>query len=220
MGFDRTDGYRAQDALVGLLEDRMGDRVGWKLGLTGSAVTGDPIAGPIHSGMVVADGGTIALDDLITPRIEVELALIVDVDVDRPVTASQLAAMPMRAAAAFEVIDDRTTGVVGPPDWIADWATMSHILVGAARPLPDPLHVAGTLAANDVAIATGDSQEIIGDCLRAVSWLTRHLSSRDLGLSRGDVILTGSLTGQHQPGSGDRYLGTVQGCAPVSVEFA
>jgi 2-keto-4-pentenoate hydratase len=40
--------------------------------------------------------------------------------------------------------------------------------------------------------------QVMGDPLAAVSWLTGHVVSRGHTLAKGDVILTGSLTGHHR----------------------
>jgi 2-keto-4-pentenoate hydratase len=211
------DAYAVQPLVSEMLD--LGERRGWKLGLTGLATTSGPMCGSICEEMVVADGGSIPMTALIRPRIEVEVAVAFDVTVPPAAGRETIASLPMRAAVAFEVIDDRTTDGSGVVDWVADLATMARVVIGQLRIVDDlhPGELAASLFSEDVRIASGRCEDIIGDPLGHVVWLSRFLAQRDEQLEAGEVVITGSLTGQHLMVPGVRYRGEVSGLPPVQV---
>lgn len=80
-GLSAADAYAIQERVVaGRLE--AGERiVGWKLGLTSIAMqtqlgVDQPDYGPILSGWKIPSGSTLRMADLIAPRAEAEIAII------------------------------------------------------------------------------------------------------------------------------------------------
>ncbi|MFP5333480.1 MAG: 2-keto-4-pentenoate hydratase [Acidimicrobiia bacterium] len=219
--FDRAAAYRVQDAVVELLAEDLGQRVGWKLGATSLSSTMEPFSGPLHAEMVVPSGGSIRLDRCIAPRVEVEVAIVLGEDVSRPLTETDAAALDFGLAAALEIIDDRTVGPTGDADRVADVATMRWAVIGPARraDLADASSWRASLIEDGTQVAIGTLVETINSPIESLIWLSRHLARRGGSLAGGDVILTGSLTGQHPPRPGSRYEGRVSGLASVDVEF-
>ena len=91
--------------------------VGWKVGLTSAAMqpqlgVDQPDYAPILSGQLIASGSTVERADLISPRVEAEIAVRLARPLRGPgVTLADVLAATDAVAPAIEVIDSR----------IADW---------------------------------------------------------------------------------------------------
>lgn len=219
--FDRSAGYRVQAVVTQLLSGELGRRVGWKLGLTSLSAAVEPFSGPLHADMLVPSGGSIRIDGCIVPRVEVELAIVLGTDVLGPLAVEDIGELDLEVAAAFEIIDDRTAGSTVAADWVADFATMRHAVIGAGRrvDLTDASGWRASLFEDGREVASGRVGDVVLPPAHSLMWLSRHLAQRGLHLTAGDVILTGSVTGQHRPLGGSRYRGELAGFAPVEVGF-
>lgn len=219
--FDRAAAYRVQATVVELLAGDLGPQVGWKLGSTSLSSTVEPFSGPLHAEMVIPSGGAIRFDRCIAPRVEVEVAIVLGEDVSGPLTETDVAALDFELAAALEVIDDRTVGPAGDADRVADVATMRWAVIGPARraDLANASSWCGSLFEDGTQVAAGTLGETVTSPIESLIWLSCHLDRRGGSLVGGDVILTGSLTGQHAPRPGSRYEGRISGFASVDVEF-
>lgn len=213
---DRAAGYRIQTGTASLLADHLGHRVGWKLGLMSPSANVDPFCGPLHETMLVADGGVLSLDRAINPRIEVELALIVGTDIVGTIDVHDVARLPFEVAAAFEVIDDRVIQPAEVSDAIADVATMRQAVIGSPRPLSTLNDIHASLAVDDEIVARGHLSDLRHP-FEGLAWLARHLANTAERVRTGDVILTGSMTGQVPLQLNTRYEGIVAGLTSVTV---
>lgn len=217
--FDRASAYRVQDAAVELLSSELGPRVGWKLGLTSRSARSEPFSGPLHAGMMVPAGGTIRIDECIDPRVEVEVAVLFQSDVLEP--PDDVTALDFEVAPAIEVIDDRTHAEAVDADWVADYATMRCAVIGTGRQvdLGEAPEWRASLLEEGREIAAGRVGDAVVPVMHSLMWLIRHLAGRGTHLVAGDVVLTGSITGQHRPASGRRYRADLTGFTPVEVTF-
>lgn len=169
--------------------------------------------------MVVPSGSQIDLATTIRPRIEVELALIIGDDLSSDLTVEEIRDV-VSVAACFEIIDNRVVDTSKPEDWIADMATMRYAVVGPPSPKPaDMSTLVGLLTADTNPISSGEVDDVVVSPLHSVHWLTSHLSKLGGEIRSGDVVLTGSLTGQHIPAPGVRYTGRISGLEPIEVTF-
>lgn len=214
---DRAAGYRIQADTASLLVDHLGYRVGWKLGLMSPSAGAEPFCGPLHERMLVGDGGLLDFDRAINPRIEVELALIAGTDVGGIIDADDAARLPFEVAAAFEIIDDRVVQPAGVPDAIADMATMRQAVIGSRRRLSTLGDIDASLAVDGEIVARGRLSDL-RDPFEGVAWLARHLASHGERVRAGDVILTGSMTGQIPLRPSTRYEGIVADLPAVTVD--
>lgn len=216
---DVGDAYEIQMHVAQVLD--LGARRGWKLGLTSRSASGGPMCGVVYEAMLVSPGGTIHRDQLIVPRVEVEIGVVFDVDVPPEADREVVAALPFRAAAALEIIDDRTTAPSVVVDWIADLATMARVIVGEYTvPEEDLTSRSGALLCDGREVGSGVCGEKIGDPLAHVSWLAGFLAARNDRIRAGEFVITGSLTGQHEVVGNNTYLGRVDGLGEVGVSFA
>lgn len=212
--FDRPAAYVVQAAVVDQLD--LGQRRGWKLGLTSLHAAAEPFTGPIHQRML----DEVSLAGTIRPRVEVELALVVGIDVGDPVTAEEAAELPLAVAASFEIIDDRTRPPSVDADWIADLATMRHVIAGRPRPWTGSsfADLVGVLAVDGTETAAGRVGETVMDPVAALAWLSSHLHERGIQIRAGDLVITGSLTGQVPLRPDRRYEAAITGLAPVTFQ--
>jgi hypothetical protein len=110
------DGYAIQQDLVRLLLADGGSIVGYKLGLTSKPMqqligVDQPDYGPVLSPTVFDDGASIDLGHYIQPKVETEIALILDRHLRGPgVTALQAAQAIRGAVAAIELVDGSSAG--------------------------------------------------------------------------------------------------------------
>jgi 2-oxo-3-hexenedioate decarboxylase len=198
---DVETAYKAQALVV---EDRLeaGERIiGAKLGLTSRVKRialgiHEPVYGRLTSGMIVA-GESLSLDDLIHPRAEPELALLVGRTIQAPTTAAHVLAATEAAFAAVEVVDSRYSASFRLPDSVADNAGAARVVVGNRGRRPDELvdlSVLGCVFRCRGAMDTAAGGAVMGNPARAVVWLVEALGTRGESLEAGSIVLTGGLT--------------------------
>lgn len=194
--------YKAQALVV---EDRLeaGECIiGAKLGLTSKVKRNalgihEPVYGRLTSGMVVASGESLSLDDLIHPRAEPEIALLVGHTIQAPTTAAHVLAATEAVFAAVEVVDSRYSASFRLADSVADNAGAARVVVGNRGRRPDELvdlSVLGCVFRCRGAMDTAAGGAVMGDPARAVVWLVEALGARGESLEAGSIVLTGGLT--------------------------
>lgn len=222
-----ADGYRVQQDLVRrLLAD--GDRiVGYKLGLTSKPMqrllgVSSPDFAPVLASHVQADGSGVRVDDFISPRLEAEIALVLDRDLTGPdCTALDVAAAARGAVPALELVDSRIADWrIALPDTIADLASSGAIVLGGhITPLAGlDLRLAGMVfSRNGEVVATGAGAAALGNPLQAVAWLANTLHQLGSGLRAGHVVMTGALHAAVTVSAGERYRAEFDRLGPVGV---
>lgn len=176
--------------------------IGAKLGLTSKVKRNalgihEPVYGRLTSGMVVASGESLSLDDLIHPRAEPEIALLVGRTIHAPTTAAHVLAATEAAFAAVEVVDSRYSASFRLADSVADNAGAARVVVGNRGRRPDELvdlSVLGCVFRCRGAMDTAAGGAVMGDPARAVVWLVEALGARGESLEAGSIVLTGGLT--------------------------
>lgn len=227
------DAYRVQEALVELLREADGGEiVGYKLGLTSRPMqeaigVDQPDYGPVLSSMVFDDGAEIALDDYLQPKVEAEMALVLDRPLKGPgVTGLHAARAVGGAVAALELIDSRIADWnIGLVDTIADHASSAAIVQGG-RSVPldrgdgwDPRYTGMVVTRNGRTEATGAGAAALGDPVAAVAWLANTLAPYDVTLEPGHVIMTGSLHAAFELEPGDLVRAEFDRLGTVTARF-
>ncbi|MFF5179714.1 2-keto-4-pentenoate hydratase [Micromonospora sp. NPDC000316] len=184
-GLDVTTAYAVQEALVARRLDRGEALVGLKLGLTSRAKmtqmgVDEVIWGRLTDAMHVPDGGTVDLSGRIHPKVEPEVAFLVE--------GGEIAAI----APAIELIDSRYVDFrFTLPEVIADNTSASGFVVGPWRPVPDGVDNLGVLLEVDGRVAqVGSTAAILGDPRRALPAAARLAGE----LRDGWVLLAGAAT--------------------------
>lgn len=217
------DAYRIQELIVAERTSEGRRRAGWKLGLTSAEPPATPIVGTLLSDMVLDSGAQLALTTMVAPMVEAEIVVRIGETIDRPQSVDELLSGPHEIGPGLEVIDYRTVDSVGVPDWIADNSTVAYAVVGRFVPIKtvDPAGIEVTLSGGGHSLATGRGEQVMGNPVAAVAWLSEHLVIRGQHLQRGDVILTGSLTGHHRVDPPDRadFVADFASLGTVDVSF-
>jgi 2-keto-4-pentenoate hydratase len=172
---------------------------GWKMGLTTADPPTTPIVGTLLDDMIISSESDLSLAAMVGPMVEAEFVVRIGVTIERATTVAELQRGPHEVGPGIEVIDYRTTDSAGVVDWIADNSTVAYAVVGALVPVSEvnPSEVEASLSCDGQYLASGSGRQVMGNPLAAVAWLSQHAIERDHPLQRGDIILTGSLTGHH-----------------------
>ncbi len=106
------DAYEIQRASVALRVDRGEKRVGMKMGFTSRAKmvqmgVHDMIWGRLTEGMIVEDGGPISMKKYVHPRVEPEIAFLLNASLCGAVTPLQALSAVEAVAPAMGIIDSR-----------------------------------------------------------------------------------------------------------------
>ena len=225
---DTDTAYKAQELFV---EHRLqaGERViGVKLGMT-SKVKRDalgiqePVYGRLTSGMVVAPWEPLLVDELIHPRAEPEIALLVGRRISAGTGVAAVLAAVEAVLPAIEVVDSRYSAPFRLADSVADNAGAARIVLGArARPpaeLPQ-LHVLGCVFRHAGGLDTAAGGAAMGHPAAAVAWLAGALAARGEELEPGTIVLTGGLTASATLRTGDQVMAEFDGLGSVGLRCA
>ena len=204
------DAYRVQRALVAAKVAAGRTVRARKIGLTSRAMQQavsitEPDYGVIFDDMVFADGGVVPFGRFIRPRVEVELAFVLDRPLRGPgVTALDVLDATRWVTPALEILDARVqmsdpeTGHLRTVvDTISDNAANAGLITGGRAVRPDACdlrRVAAVLYLNEAIEETGVAAGVLGHPANGVAWLANKLSSHDEFLPAGQVILAGSFT--------------------------
>ncbi|BCB76342.1 fumarylacetoacetate hydrolase family protein [Phytohabitans flavus] len=209
-GVDPDGAYAVQEALVARRLARGERLVGIKLGLTSRAKMAqvgvdEVIWGRLTNGMAVADSTTVDTSRLIHPRIEPEVAFLLDA-----------AGNATAVAPALEVIDSRYADFTfSLADVIADNSSAAAFAIGPWRPLPGGLDNLGVLLEVDGRVVQiGSTAAILGDPRRALVAARRLAGSRT---EAGWVLLAGAATAAVPLVKGAYVRAVVEGLGTVAV---
>jgi 2-keto-4-pentenoate hydratase len=203
--------------------------VGRKIGLTSKAVqtqlgVDQPDYGVLFSDMAVPDGGFLDPARLLQPKVEAEVAIVLQRGLDNPNTdLHDVLSAADYAIAALEIVDSRIADwKITFADTIADNGSSAGFVLGTT-----PRSLAGldlrtcgmVLQVNGVVASTGVGVACLGHPLAAAAWLARTLSVAGEPLRAGDVILTGALGPMVALKPGDIVHADIGGLGSASFSF-
>jgi len=229
------DGYAIQREWVKLeLADGRSIK-GRKIGLTSRAMQqasqiDEPDYAPLMDDMFFAANADLPLDRFIAPRVEVELAFILQKPLKGPdVTLDDVLAATEFVAPAIEIIDarieqfDRDTKAMRKVfDTISDFAANAGIIVGPGRALVSEIDLrwAGAiLSKNGVVEETGLAAGVLGHPAIGVAWLANKIAPYGEQLNAGDVVLAGSFTRPVNAVRGDSFAADYGPLGSFSFRF-
>jgi 2-keto-4-pentenoate hydratase len=226
---DIDTAYKIQLGLI-QLKDADGEKiVGKKIGLTSNAMqkmlnVDQPDYGHIFDSMVLQDGVVFRVAELIQPKIEPEIAFILDREIKGPgVTPMQVLAATRFVVPALEIIDSRIEGWrIKLCDTIADNASSARVVLGSSPKRVDErdLKLVGMiLEKNGDIVQTGAGGAVLGHPAVAVAWLANAVGRFGVSLNAGDIIMPGALCGAVDVGAGDLLRASFDGLGTVSVRF-
>ncbi len=206
---------------------------GHKVGLTNPSVqqqlgVDQPVWGTLFADNCRSDGADIGAEGLegltkglIEPRVEVEVAVILDsaLDCGRHTVADAINATAY-VLPALEIVDSRINWQITAGDMIADSAGAGLYVLGT-RPVPlsavDLRRVEMQLSINGEPAATGTGAACLGNPLNALVWLADAMCDYGTPLQAGECIMTGSLCGMLPISNGDELSANINGVGTVTA---
>ncbi len=203
--------------------------VGRKIGLTSKAVqkqlgVDQPDFGMLYADMCVADGEAIDISRIIQPKIEAEIALVIE----RPLThANHTVADIINATAyalpALEIVGSRVANWdIRLTDTIADNASSGLFVLGS-RPVRldafDIVNCGMLMERRGDQVSIGAGAACLGNPLHAAVWLADVMASVGNPLQAGDIIMTGALGPMVVAAAGDVFEARIEGLGQVSASF-
>ena len=225
----QEEAYAIQLAFIELKKIAGAKVVGKKVGLTSKAMqkmlnVDQPDYGHILDDMVLQDGAQFRVAELIQPKIEPEIAFIMDRDLKGPgVTPMQVMAATRFVVPALEIIDSRIEGwKIKLCDTIADNASSARVVLGSSPRRVDDrdLKLVGMiLEKNGDIVQTGAGGAVLGHPAVAVAWLANAVGQFGVSLNAGDIVMPGALCGAVDVAAGDLLQASYDGLGTVSVRF-
>jgi 2-keto-4-pentenoate hydratase len=224
------DAYAIQSQTIGR---RIADGAtirGRKVGLTSLPMqrllgVDEPDYGVILDDMLVEDGDVVDLSRLLQPRIEAEMAFVMERDLAGPgVTAAT--ALPAIAGVlpAVEIVDSRVAGWrIKLVDTVADNASSGMLVLGGTlhRVTDIDLRLVGVVVSRGGRlIDTGAGAAALGNPARCVAWLANKLATFGDSLHAGDVVLPGAVHSMVPVEPGDVFRADFAHLGAVTARFS
>jgi 2-oxo-3-hexenedioate decarboxylase len=196
--------YAAQWAGVQNRLDTGETLVGAKLGLTSRVKqqvmnVDQPLYGWVTSSMLAPFGEPVERARFIHPRVEPEIAFLLERDLAAPATVASVLAATEAVFAAIDILDSRYENFrFTLPDVVADNASAGAFLIGpkAVRPadLIDLSLIGCVLRVDGEVASTAAGAATMGHPAAAVAWLVNRLAGQGQQLKAGMLVFSGGLT--------------------------
>lgn len=194
---------------------------GHKIGLTSKAMQAtsqisEPDYGALLDDMFFDDGSDIPRDRFIVPRVEVELAFILE----KPLRGPNCTLFDVYNATdyiipALEIIDARCHSIDPDTqrprkvfDTISDNAANAGVVMGGRPVKPNDLDlrwISALMYRNGRIEESGVAAAVLNHPANGVAWLANKLASHDVQLEPGQIILSGSFTRPLAANRGDTF---------------
>jgi 2-keto-4-pentenoate hydratase len=203
---------------------------GRKIGLTAKAVqkqlgVDQPDYGMLYADTCFADGEEIPAARLMQPRVEAEVALVLENDLARSqLTLVDLLDATAYALPAIEVVGSRIEKWdIKIVDTIADNASSGLFVLGTTpvRLEDVDLRLCGmVMECKGDQVSVGAGVACLGNPLTAALWLARKMVDVGMPLKAGDVVMTGALGPMAPVKPGDVLEARISGLGSVRAAFA
>ena len=236
---DRNDGYQAQKLRLDMQLSEGQRRVGFKLGGTslakrkqvaleltsGAYIPPDaPTVGQLMDYMRLEEDAELVLSEYIHPKLEAELAFVLDRELFGPnVHAPDVMMATAYVTPAFEIIDSRFRDfkMGGKADAIIDNVSSRGFKLGPVRKSPFDVDMTGMgvrTSFNGAFTGYSAAGAVMGHPARAVASLCRTMYEQwNAGLPAGSIILTGAICPSHVLTRGDRVISDFEGLGSIWV---
>ncbi len=193
--------YKVQDLSVARRISRGEKQVGIKMGFTSRAKmiqmgVEDMIWGPLTDQMFIEEGGEVSLERFIHPRVEPEIAFLLNKPLSGNVTLAEAMAAVEAVAPALEVIDSRYDNFkFSLEDVVADNCSSSGFTIGAWQaPDANLANLGMVMEFDGKAVQIGSSAAILGNPYRSLAAAARVAGEAGKTLPAGSIVLAGAST--------------------------
>ena len=204
--------------------------VGRKIGLTSAAVqkqlgVNQPDYGMLFADMARGDGEQISLTDVMQPKVEAEVAFVLERDLAAsPLTAADLFRAIAYAVPAIEIVGSRIANWdIRITDTIADNASSGLYVLGS-RPVRltdfEPVLCGMVVERAGEPVSVGAGIACLGSPLNAALWLANVMAKAEEPLRAGDTILSGALGPMVTVKAGDVFDVRIEGLGAVRAAFS
>ena len=232
---DFEDAYAIQRAWGEIRYAEGRKLLGRKIGLTSRAMQQsvnitEPDHGLLLDDMFFEDGSTIALDQFVGVRIEVELAFVLGANLRGPgCTIFDVLRATEYVTPALEILDSRIQ--MSDPetghqrtivDTVSDNAADAGIITGGRVVRPhdvDLRWVSALLYRNGIIEESGVAAAVLNHPANGVAWLANKLALHDVELEAGQIILAGSFTRPVWARAGDTFQADYGPMGSISCQF-
>ena len=239
---DTHDGYMGPKIRLGMMEKEGYRLVGFKLGGTSlakltqikdSLTAGtfaprkDPKCGMLMDYMQLPEWEPLRISELIHPKIESELAFVLNKELYGPnVTAPDVMMATAYVTPAFEIIDSRFHDfkMGGQADALIDNVSSARFKLGRVKKDPFEVDLVGMgvrTSINGTYTGFSAAGAVLGHPARAVAKLAKIMYEQlDLAIPAGSIILTGAICASQKIHAGDRIVADYDtlGSIDLSVE--
>jgi len=228
-GITIEEAYRIQLKTVEMRLSHGAKIVGKKIGLTSPAMqqmfnVAEPDYGHLLDDMLIYQGNGLPASRLLQPRIEGEIAFILERDLVGPgITPTDVIRATAGVMAALEVIDSRVRDwKIKIQDTVADNASGAAFVLGnrlvSAKGL-DLRYLGYVMMKNGQLATTAAGAAVLGNPIQSVAWLANKLGEYGIPLKTGEIILSGSAGPAVPVQKGDSLLLMVDRLGDVGCYF-
>lgn len=204
--------------------------VGRKIGLTSVVVqkqlgVDQPDFGALFADMLLPDGADISVEQVMQPKVEAEIALVLgkDLDVDNATVVDLINATDYLLP-ALEIVGSRVQNWdIKITDTIADNASCGLVVLGQtpAKLEQVDMRLCGMVLERCGEVASvGAGAACLGSPLNSALWLANKMMEMGTPLRAGDLVMTGALGPMVEAVPGDHFTSRISGLGSVQANFA
>ncbi|MEL6986696.1 MAG: fumarylacetoacetate hydrolase family protein [Bacteroidota bacterium] len=221
--------YAIQNLNTNLKLESGAQIIGKKIGLTSKVVQeqfgiDEPDFGMLWNDTEVENGGSIAVNEILQPRAEAELAFILKQDLNSENLTSLDVLMSIEyVLSSIEIVGSRIKNWdIRIADTIADNASASHWVIGhQPRKIHqvDILNCKMSMTKNGELVSSGIGSNCLGSPINATLWLAKQMAKLGQPLKAGELILSGAVGPMVAISAGDTFHCSIEGLGDVSCSF-